>query len=326
MFKSADQVAFFMSNNPTGRTLNYPLSLEVNSCSSKNNKYYYILNYNREEDERILYLDLVYGIMQNARVAKQSTSFYWNDLINNDMTEIKNMQVTLGANSQHIDVVEIECKTPLLINAYYNTPDEQYLDLNKGEVAVKIVPAKQSISFSLDPYLSGSVYTTVALYNPYGDADVTINYGTTLSDRMIGNSIKVNILLSNPKSISAINNGNTDTRVIVKIGFGVESAWEKEQTPDLTGEVFSYRNQYAYKFPYNSFKSNYTDVEVLIKPKKKDTDPLSPNIKFCYSTSIGTAIDVSPDTCFRTGVLIPYTIKFLNPSLYYQILKSFNSA
>ena len=313
MFKSADQVAFFMSNNPTGRTLNYPLSLEVNSCSSKNNKYYYILNYNREEDERILYLDLVYGIMQNARVAQQSTSFYWNDLINNDMTEIKNMQVTLGANSQHIDVVEIECKTPLLINAYYNTPDEQYLDLNKGEVAVKIVPAKQSISFSLDPYLSGSVYTTVALYNPYGDADVTINYGTTLSDRMIGNSVKVNILLSNPKSISAINNGNTDTRVIVKIGFGVESAWEKEQTPDLTGEVFSYRNQYVYKFPYNSFKSNYTDVEVLIKPKKKDTDPLSPNIKFCYSTSIGTAIDVSPDTCFRTGVLIPYTIKFLNP-------------
>ena len=47
MFKSSDQIEFFESNNPIGRTLNYPLSLEMNTCSGGNDKYIYILNYNR---------------------------------------------------------------------------------------------------------------------------------------------------------------------------------------------------------------------------------------------------------------------------------------
>jgi hypothetical protein len=60
MYKSTDQLEYFVSNNPNGRTLNYPLSAEMNICTSSNNKYYYILNYNKPEDRRILYLDLVF--------------------------------------------------------------------------------------------------------------------------------------------------------------------------------------------------------------------------------------------------------------------------
>ena len=47
MFKSDAQIEYFVSCTPTGRTLNFPLSIEMNTCTSTNNKYYYILKYNQ---------------------------------------------------------------------------------------------------------------------------------------------------------------------------------------------------------------------------------------------------------------------------------------
>ena len=312
MFKSTDQIEFFMSNNPIGRTLNYPLSLEINTCTSSNYKYYYILNYNRLEDDRILYLDLIYGLMQKARVARKINSNHWNELIENDMEEIEDYQITLGNNTQHIDVVEIECKTPLLANAYYNTPDEEYLELDKGNIAIKTIPGKQSVSIGVDPYLSGGEFVTVSLYNSYGGADCTINYGTTTTERIIGNTMKLTLLVVNPGSISIINNSPFPTRAIVKLGYGVESTWKKEVT-SYKGELYSNENKYVYKFPCKADKLNYTSIDVLVKPLRKDTEPVAANIKFCYSSSLGMAIDSSQENCFRTGANIPYTLHFINP-------------
>ena len=232
MFKSADQIEFYMSNNHNGRTLNYPLSVEINTCTSKNNKYYYILNYNNAEDERILYLDLLYGIMSKARVINKINSNYWNDLINNDFMDINDMEITLGQNSHNIDVVEIQCQTPLLINAYYTKTDEQYLDLKKGNIAIKSVPAKNSASLTLDPNISGILYCSISLYNPKGQPDMTFYYGTGFNENFQENSLKLSILYANPKTISIINNGNSTTRFIIKIGYGVEQEtdWKEEKT------------------------------------------------------------------------------------------------
>ena len=51
MFRSYDQIEYFVSANPQGRTLNFPLSLKMDTCTFLRNKYYYILNYNTEEDK-----------------------------------------------------------------------------------------------------------------------------------------------------------------------------------------------------------------------------------------------------------------------------------
>ena len=107
MFKSGSQINYFVSNNPTGRTLNSPLSLEMNTCTGTDNKYYYILNYNKAENERILYLDLVFGSMKKARIANEINAEKWDDLIQDRMVDINNYQITLSNKSQHIDVVEI---------------------------------------------------------------------------------------------------------------------------------------------------------------------------------------------------------------------------
>ena len=313
MFNSTSQIEFFMSNNPTGRTLNYPLSLEINTCNEYNKKYYYILNYNRLEDDRILYLDLIYGLMKSAHVVTKIESDHWSELIENGMEEIKGMQITLGNNTQHIDVVEIECKTPLLANAYYNKPNEEYLELTKGKVAIKAIPRKERISIGVDPLLSGGEYVLISLYNINNDVDCTINYGTTSSERLIGNTAKITLLKDNPKTISIINNGPSSTRVIVKLGYGVESTWEKEDVQNIKGELYSNGNKYVYKFPFGEDKLNFTNIDFLVKPMKKDSEPEAANIKFCYSSSLGMAIDASRENCFRTGAKIPYTLHFVNP-------------
>ena len=315
MFRTTDQIEFFESNNPTGRTLNFPLSLEINTCEEGNNKYYYILNYNRAEDERILYLDLLYGIMKRARALKSVESYYWNETIKNNMEEIKDMQIILGRNSLHIDIVEIECQTPLLANAYYTTESEEYLDLKKGNIAIKTLPALGSSTITLDPTLSGVLYCSISLYNQNANPDMTINYGNGNIETLQGNILKLAILTSPPQSVSITNNGNSNSRFIFKIGYGVESEtdWMEDKEAEINGKLYFKENKYVYKFPADINKNNFTNVEILVKPLKKDTGEISPNLKFCYSTSIGMAIDASKENCFRTGANIPYSLNFINP-------------
>ena len=312
MFKSTDQIEYFESYNPIGRTINYPLSLEMNTCSQNNKKYYYILNYNRAEDERILYLDLLYGLMHNARVLKKKNSNYWNDLLEYDMEDIQNMQVTLGRNELHTDVVEIECQTPLLANAYYNEPDHDYLDLKKGNIAIKMISGQSSTSITLDPSLSGTLFCSISLYNPKGNPDMTFDYGIGNPDHITENSMQLRILTSPPKTVSITNNGDSDSRFIFKIGYGVESDWIDEKAK-IEGTLYSKDNKFVYKFPDGYNKKNFTDVEILVNPLKKDSGEISPNVKFCYSTSMGMAIDSSKENCFRTGANIPYILNFINP-------------
>ena len=314
MFKSSYQIEYFQSNNPSGRTLNFPLSLEMNTCVEGNNKYYYILNYNRAEDERILYLDLIYGLMIRARALKSIESHYWNDMISNNMEDISNLQITLGRNTHHVDVVEIVCQTPLLANAYYNTETEEYLDLQKGNIAVKTLPSLDSITMTLDPSLSGTLYCSISLYNSAGDGDMTLDYGSGIKVQVQGNTLKSIIIYSIPKSIIIKNNGNSAARFVFKIGYGVEeeSDWIEERIKG-DGKLYSKQNKFVYKFPPGANKRNFTEVDILVNPLKKDTGELSPNVKFCYSTSLGMAIDSSKENCFRTGANIPYVLTFINP-------------
>ena len=58
----------------------------MNICSTTNNKYYYILNYNRAEDSRIRYLDILFGKVKKARFSTEVSAEKWSELISNKMT------------------------------------------------------------------------------------------------------------------------------------------------------------------------------------------------------------------------------------------------
>ena len=326
MFKTDAQIEYFVSANPVGRTLNYPLSIEMNTCSSTNNKYYYILNYNKAEEERILYLDLIFGIMKGARIANEINAERWDSLLQNSMEAITDYQFTLSQKSQHIDVVEIECGTPLLTNVYYNYENQEIKELSRGDIVVKNLASGETFSFYL-PTSSKAFYYSISAFNIYEYPDITLSFDDVKTDQIFENSVKVGVLLKTPYKATLVNNKQTKTRAIFKIGYGVESELDWiDENEDIEGKLYSKGNAFVYRFPIGDNRRNFTNVVLDVKPMRKDSEVAAENVKFCYSTSIGMAIDTSQENCYRTGAKIPYSLTFINPLIAPKNYKSYSDS
>ena len=312
MYKSDAQIEYFVSNNPSGRTLNNPISLEMNICSSTNNKYYYILNYNKAEDTRILYLDLLFGSMKKARIAKAVNAEKWSELIQSNMEDLNDYTINLDTQEQHIDIIEIQCNTPLLANVYYNYENQIFSGLNLGDIAIQYLGPSKSTTISLDTSIEGEFYYSVAAFNPKERPDIIFKFGNSKVHEVHENSVQSSFLYNVANSIDVINNGNSATRFILKIGYGVESKWIDEKE-NIEGTLYSKDNKFVYKFPCENNKRNFTNVTINVKPMKIESGEEAANIKFCYSTSVGMPIDASLENCFRTGKNIPYSLTFVNP-------------
>jgi len=311
MFKSQDQIEFFVSQNPIGRTLNFPLSLEMNTCTSDNKKLYYLLNYNKEEPTRVLHLDMVFGIFRRARIAKRINMNTWDDLISSGMNDIYDYQVSLETRSQHIDVIEIECISPLLINAYYTDEEYQYQNVKQGEIVVKELSPGNEFKFTIEPQEEDLFYYSLSLYNGYEVPYVTMRFSDGTEHYISGNTLQERILTNIPSDITVINKVKTNTRFIFKIGLNVEHGknWKKDTSANIAGTLFVSENKYVYKFPLGDNKRSYTTIDFLVNGINTDVT----NVKFCYSTNLGVAMEASKENCFRTGKYIPYTLTFINP-------------
>ena len=312
MFKTDAQIEYFVSLNPNGRTLNFPLLLEMNICNKDNNKLYYILNYNKAEDIRRLHLDLVYGNMVSARIATYINIAHWEKLISDGMTDIKDYTIELPYKFQHIEVIEITCKTPLLINAYYTDDNYEFHDLKEGQIVVKQLPASKTFSFNVDKSTSNIFSYSLSLFNPLETPYVKIDYGNGKSQEFRGNSLQTSTLLFVVSDITVTNYCNSQTRFIFKIGISVETemGWSEvdKQGKKYDGRLFVNNNRYIYKNPISENKYNFTTYNFTVK-SVDDAE----NVKVCYSTNFGIAMDSSRENCFRTGKNIPYTLSLFSP-------------
>ena len=310
MFRSEDQIEFFVSDNIEGRTLNFPLSLEMKECNREHNKLYYILNYNEPEELRTLHLDMIFGSYKQARIANEIKNETWDDLVDS-MTIIENYQVDLPKKSQHIDVIEIECISPLLINAYYSYDSYVYSNLRQGEIVVKNLLPNNELKVTIDPQEGEeSFFYSISLYNHFEVPSVTVRFSDGTENNISGNSVKEGLLINIPKNVTFINNVKTNTRIIFKVGLNIENGknWKRE-TIDLDGQLFFSGNKFVYKFPVNNNKRDYTKIDFLVNGITTDVQ----NVKFCYSTNLGVALEASKENCFRTGRYISYTLSFINP-------------
>ena len=77
----------------------------------------------------------------------------------------------------------------------------------------------------------------------------------------------------------------------------------------MKGTVYVNENKYIYEFPRGDNEKRFTTVDFLVTGINQDIE----NVKFCYSTNIGVAMEASKENCFRTGRYIPYTLTFINP-------------
>ena len=311
MFRSYDQIEYFVSANPFGRTLNFPLSIEMNTCNGFNKNFYYILNYNKEEEKRNLYIDLIFGSMNTAKIVTDLSVDNWDQLISEKMEVINNYYTSIPERSTHIDIVEIKCITPLLANIYYNYDDYPYDWVTQGNVVIKNIDPGKTFTFYLDTSSSAFMYYSVEIFDPTEAPDVMLQFKNSSKQEITKNSLSTGILFTIPDNVFVQNNGNSITRFIFKVGFEVDNSWNKDSGTEIFGTVFSNGNKKVYKFPSGLNKLNFTNVEIKVMPTRKD--PPSENVKFCYSTSLGMPIDTSQENCFRTGERIPYTLTFVNP-------------
>ena len=332
MFHSNDTLEYFVSQNPVGRTLNFPLSLEMLTCNANHSKAYYLLNYNEEEPERSLHLDMIYGNYKRAKIATEINQEHWDDLLidSSSMREITDYQAKLSTKSQHIDIIEVECETPLLINAYYTKDDYMYVDMDLGGVVIKLIPGQEFFTFSFARLEKTTLEYTVSVYNSKESPDITLTTSDGETIHVVGNTLQQGKIYLIPQSINVLNNAKSETRFIFKYGFGVEDNWHKETFPGIKGEVYFNYTSKVYKFPIGNDKYDYKTVDIRVNAINEN-----PNTKFCYSTSLGTSIDTSRENCFRTGRYIPYTLSFINPLImgknyqtyidnYYITIKPFN--
>ena len=226
------------------------------------------------------------------------------------MSNIDEYQTDLPEKSQHIDVIEITCSTPLLLNAYY-TYDYLYNNVKQGEIVVRNLEAEKSFSFSVQKTVNSVFFYTLSLFNPVEEPDVTVRFSDGTEHYITQNSLQTGMLMSFPDRISVINNCKTKTRFIFKIGFSIEGSddWhEVEDQENLAGKLYANVNQYVYKFPNENDKKDYKNVSFTVNSINE-----AENVKFCYSTNLGIAMEASKENCFRTGKYIPYTLTFINP-------------
>ena len=334
MFHSNSMIEYIVSQNPEGRTLNFPLSLEMTTCSKDNNKLYYLLNYNKEEELCELHLDMIFGNYLRARIATEINKEHWDELLadSSSMKEITDFKADLYPKSQHIDIIEVECESLLLMNAYYTRDNYIFNDVEKGQVVIKMLPAKTYYAFSFKTYNDSDFQYTISIYSPTKSNDITVFFSDGEQHHITRNSLEMGGAESVPESVKIINNGKSDTRFIFKFGYNVEDNWEKEtDIKDIDGTVYFKDKSLVYVFPSGGNKYDFKQVNITIN----SMDDKNKNTKFCYSTNLAEAINTSRENCFRTGRYIPYTLSFVNPLImgknyitevntYYIAFKPFN--
>jgi len=271
-FKSNDLLDYFVSNNPSGRSKNTPLMINMTECT---NPYYVVLNYNKKEKRTSLYIDQVYGKLTKLSVA---TSFgenvWWEDMVDN-MVEIRpgDRYYELPANMEiHIDVYKVQCQVPLLLNFYFVDESAKIPDLDYGHVVIKKLKSYETVQL---PF-SSSVFApilSIEVFNPIKSPLLIIDDGQ--NEAMI---TKNSLIKSTP--ISSFNpivlrerSGESGTRVIIKVGYQIQgSDWvEKHENIHYNSKlnlfVFSFPNGEDNMFGLENDSNESKDGEISAMPK-----------------------------------------------------------
>jgi hypothetical protein len=90
--------------------------------------------------------------------------------------------------------------------------------------------------------------------------------------------------------------GQARTRVIFKFGFAIEMIFDKDEKGIYWNKNDTKReyNLYGYIYDQTASRYNYTGVDFEVSTEED-------NVKFCYSTNLGTYIYPSLQNCYRVG-------------------------
>jgi hypothetical protein len=202
---------YYVSNNPNGRSKNRPLAINMNECETP---YYFILNYNKPENETSLYIDKIYGKIKSLSIATDFNGKTWSEMIENDMQEVQvsSRKFTLPKESNtHMDVYKLECVVPLLLNFYYVDETADIPSLDYGQVSITTIKPYQVIYFPFTQGIS-QPKLTIEIFNPITLPLIYLNYeeNEPLIARGLIKELKVNTNKSVVKEDEVISDDSLD--------------------------------------------------------------------------------------------------------------------
>ena len=133
--------------------LNKPAIIEMNSSDQP---YYYILNYHSYEGKRILHLERVLCEIKTFKIAIEINNKDWHDFIKSyDWNEYQIEE----QKKYHFDILEVTCKTPLLLNVYYTDPSAPKTEnLDKDDITILSLKPEDTEILIVKPEIAGDFY------------------------------------------------------------------------------------------------------------------------------------------------------------------------
>ena len=312
-FNSAAQIQYYVSSNPDGRPLNNPTAIEMTSCDQP---YYYILNYNHLEEQRTLHIDTIFGEVNTTKIASELNQGDWDSLVS-EMKEFKGNQIVLEEQTRfHFDVLEVKCNLPLLLNIYYINPQETKLtNLEIGDITILSLIRGQSQTLKFKTGEKGPYAYSFNIIKEYGNPNIQLTFSDKSTLNITENGVYPKYSLYEFENITIYNkdNAGTSTKIIFKFGYVIEYNFLKIENRIYTNQNDENRdiNLFGYMYETTSSRFNYTGVDFEVQTTED-------NVKFCYSTNIGTYINPSLQNCYRVGKNNPYTISTLNPYVMFK--------
>ena len=204
-----------------------------------------------------------------------------------------------------------------MLNVYYSDPTNiKTKSLEVGDIVILSLDAGKEQTLEFKQNQKGPFVYSFNINRDYNTPDIQIIFpdGTDLEAKE--NGLYTNDASTNYEKLTIKNNvlsGEAATRIIFKFGYVIESTFTKDSNGVYSNKDVPDRtiNLYGYKYDTTSKRLNYTGVDFIITTSEE-------NVKFCYSTNIGTYINPSTTNCYRVGWNNPYTISTRNPLVMYK--------
>ncbi len=188
-------------------------------------------------------------------------------------------------------------------NTYANPDNVKTNELEVGDIVILSLEAGKEQTLEFKGNQVGPFVYSFNVFRAHENPDVQILFSDGNELLAKENGLFTQDAQANYDKLVIRNNvvsGEATTRVIFKFGYVIESTFTKDSNGVYNNLDNADRaaNLYGYKYDTTSKRLNYTGVDFTVSTKFE-------NVKFCYSTNLGTYINPSITNCFRVGYANP---------------------
>ena len=228
------------------------------------------------------------------------------------MEEISGNEYYINQPESHIDIIEVKCIIPTLLNVYYADNENPFITgIGPGDTSIVNLGPSESTQLELQTGVKPG-YTLIYSFNilsEYDEPNIRINFPSGEPITAKENGIYIMNTTENFDKINIQNNklaGNSQTRIIFKYGYEIDNIFE--QIDNGLYHLNESDNLFGYKLKKEDNWLNYSSISFMVSTTEE-------NVEFCYSSNLGAFMEPSLQNCYTVEMANTHTITVLNPYL-----------